>query len=143
MDTQKIQSIAGLAAKSERIAILIGDAPREADFLAAHALKNRFGAKAMLIGTPKNLEAAWESLFTKEVARKEFAIALDIEHNPIDELRYEKDGNKLRIFVSPQNPISKESIEVEEFYPPFDIAVCIGFSSKTVLDEKLREITVK
>lgn len=138
-----VQSIQALAEHSERIAILLGDSARQSDFLAAQALRDRLGPKAVLINAPKDLETRWERMFQKDGARKEFAISFDINQNPVEELRYEKDGGKLRIFLTPQKPISKESFELEERYAASDMIIALGFASKNALNTKLEEVALK
>lgn len=143
MENTTAESILALAEKSERIAILLGDSSRQSDFLAAQALRERLGSKAVLVNAPDDLQRRWDRMFERDDARKEFAISLDINQNPVEELRYEKDGGKLRIFLTPQKPITKESFELEERYTASDMIIALGFPSKAALNTKLEEVTLK
>lgn len=126
-DMEHILKILTLAEKSGRIGIVLGPEASDAELLAAHALKDRLGEKALILNAPDSLQDRWSHLFKKERVQKETALALDVERHPVDELRYEKDGGKLRIFLSSQNPLTKDLFELEERFPPSDMIIALGF----------------
>lgn len=128
---EHVLKILTLAEKSERIGILLGPEAKDTELLAAHALKERLGEKATILNAPDNLQDRWSHLFKKDRPRKEFALALNIEENPVDELRYEKEGGKLRILLFPRNRLTKEAFELEERYPASDMIIALGFAEET------------
>lgn len=132
-DMEHILKILTLAEKSERIGIVLGPEAGDAELLAAHALKERLGDKASILNTPEYLQDRWSHLFKKERPQKEFALVLNIEENPVKELRYENEGGKLRIFLSPHHELTKDAFELEQHYPVSDMIIALGFASEEKL----------
>ena len=130
-DMEHLLKILTLAENAERIGILLGPESGDAELLAAHALQEKLGEKASILNAPEHLQDRWSHLFKKERPRKEFALALDIEEHPVDELRYEKEGGKLRIFLSPQHELTKDAFMLEQRYHPSDMIITLGFRDET------------
>lgn len=139
MDTTNLDTLRTAAERGEHIGLLLGSAATDADFLAAHALKERLGEQARMLNVPVALRERWSTLFTTADIRKEVALILDVEEHPVDELRYEKEGGKLRILLTPRSPISKDAFDLEERYSTSDIIVAFGFSSPEELERTIRE----
>ncbi len=135
---QHILKILTLAENAGRIGIVLGPDAQDTDLLAAHALKERLGEKAEILNAPGSLQDRWSHMFKKEHPRKETALALDIEKHPVDELRYEKDGGKLRIFLSSNAPLTKDAFIMEERFPPSDMIIALGFSREEDLSRLLQ-----
>lgn len=129
-DMEHILRILTLAEQSERIGILLGPEAGDTELLAAHALKDRLGEKAVILNAPDSLQDRWTHLFKKEHPKKETALAINVEQNPVEELRYEKNGGKLRIFLTSDEPITKDSFEVEERHQLSDMIIALGFTNQ-------------
>ena len=133
-DMEHVLHILTLAEKSGRIGIILGPESGDAELLAAHALKDQLGEKASILNAPEHLQDRWSHMFKKERTRKEFALALDTKEHPIDELRYEKEGGKLRIFLSPTltggPELTKDAFELEQRYPSSDMIIALGFANE-------------
>lgn len=138
---EHVLNILTLAEKSERIGIILGPESGDAELLAAHAIKEKLGEKAIILNAPEHLQDRWSHMFKKERARKEFALALDTVEHPVDELRYEKEGGKLRIFLSPHHELTKDAFELEHRYPPSDTIIALGFTSETDIARMCEEET--
>lgn len=139
VDTSQLDTLRAAAERGDHIGLLLGSAATDADFLAAHALKERLGEQAHILNVPATLRERWGALFTTADIRKEVALILDVEKNPVDELRYEKEGSKLRILLTPRSSISKDAFDLEERYSVSDIIVAFGFSSREELERTIRE----
>lgn len=129
-DMEHILKILTLAENAEHIGIVLGPESGDAELLASHALKERLGDKASILNAPEYLQDRWSHLFKKERPRKEFALALDTNAYPVDELRYEKEDGKLRIFLSPQHGLTKDAFELEERYAPSNMIIALGFANE-------------
>lgn len=138
---EHVLNILTLAEKSERIGIILGPESGDAELLAAHAIKEKLGEKAIILNAPEHLQDRWSHMFKKERARKEFALALDTVEHPVDELRYEKEGGKLRIFLSPRHELTKDAFELEQRYPSSDAIIALGFASETDIARMCKEET--
>jgi hypothetical protein len=137
-DMKHILNILALAETAKRIGILMGPESGDADILAAHALKERLGDNAVILNAPENLQNRWSHMFKKERVEKEMALALDTDKYPIDQLRYEKDGGKLRIFLSSsegaETSLTTDAFSIEYRYPASDMIIALGFAEQeTVL----------
>ncbi len=140
-DLQHVLNILTLAEQSARIGIVLGPESGDAELLAAHALKERLGDKAFILNAPEHLQDRWSHMFKKERPQKEFALALDIDTNPVDELRYEKEGSKLRIFLSPRHELTKDAFELEHRHIPSDMIIALGFADETDITRTLETET--
>ena len=140
-DLEHVLNILTLAEQSPRIGILMGPQSGDAELLAAHALKERLGDKAVILNAPEHLQDRWSHMFKKERPRKEFALALDTDMYPVDELRYEKEGSKLRIFLSPQHDLTKDAFELEHRHIPSDMIIALGFGDETDITHILQTDT--
>jgi len=140
-DMEHVLKILTLAENAERIGIVLGPESGDAELLAAHALKEKLGEKSSILNAPEHLQDRWSHMFKKEHPRKEFALALDTHAHPVDELRYEKEGGKLRIFLSPQHELTKDAFELEERYPPSNMIIAIGFENEADIARTLETDT--
>ena len=142
---EHILKILTLAETSEHIGIVLGPASGDAELLAAHALKERLGEKAAILNAPEHLQDRWSHLFKKERPRKEVALVIDTVAHPVDELRYEKEGTLLRIFLSPPsaggNQLTKEAFLLEERHHPCDMIISFGFQNDEELTHALKKET--
>lgn len=130
-DLEHVLHILTLAERSDRIGIVLGPESGDTELLAAHALKERLGEKAFILNAPDNLQDRWSHMFKKERPQKECALALDTDTHPVDELRYEKEGGKLRIFLSPRHELTKDAFELEYRHIPSDMIIALGFANET------------
>ena len=144
METADINTLLASETRGDTIALLLADSVTDVDVLAAYTLKEKFGERAFIINTPKNLEEKWKFLFKNPLStRKEIVIALNIEKKPIEDLRYEKVDGFLKIYLTPQHPVSKEDFTFEEAYPMSDLVIAIGFGSDEELKNALKDIPHK
>src|SRR3989344_8517458 len=130
-DMEHILKILTLAENAGRIGIVLGPESGDTELLAAHALKERLGEKAVVLNAPEHLQDLWSHMFKKERPQKEFALTLNTDINPVDELRYEKEGGKLRIFLSPRHELTKDAFELEHRHIPSDMIITLGFADET------------
>lgn len=137
-DMEHILNILTLAQSAERIGIVLGPDAGDTELLAAHALKERLGEKTALLNASDHLQDRWSHMFKKERPRKEVALALDTSLHPVDELRYEKENGVLRIFLSPQNKLTKDAFTMEERHLPSDMIVALGFSNEEDLQHIIK-----
>ncbi|PJE64227.1 MAG: hypothetical protein COU90_03965 [Candidatus Ryanbacteria bacterium CG10_big_fil_rev_8_21_14_0_10_43_42] len=137
MENGDISSLLDTITKSERVGILLGSESEDTDVLAAHALKERLNDRAHIMNMPSAVQKRWANLFPEKGIKKEVALSFNIEENPIGELRYEKQNGHLRIFLSPDHPITKESFDLEEHYPACDAIVAFGFADEKDLSNTL------
>src|SRR3989338_6486763 len=140
-DLEHVLHILTLAERSDRIGIVLGPESGDTELLAAHALKERLGEKAFILNAPEHLQDRWTHMFKKERPQKEFALALDTDIHPVDELRYEKEGGKLRIFLSPRGELTKDAFELEHRHVPSDMIIALGFVNETDLTRILETDT--
>ncbi|OGZ47498.1 MAG: hypothetical protein A3J55_03355 [Candidatus Ryanbacteria bacterium RIFCSPHIGHO2_02_FULL_45_17b] len=138
---EHILKILTLAENAGRIGIVLGPESGDTELLAAHALKERLGEKAVVLNAPEHLQDRWSHMFKKERPQKEFALVLDTDTNPVDELRYEKEGGKLRIFLSPQHELTKDAFQLEHRYMPSDMIIALGFANETDITRTLETDT--
>jgi hypothetical protein len=144
MNTADLETILTSPERTDTVALLLSDSAKDADVLAAHSLKEKFGERAFIINSPKQLDERWQFLFKNhEQVKKEVVISLDLQKSPIEELRYEKTEGKLKIYLTPEHPVRKDDFSFEETYPACDILIAFGFSDDTELTEKLREVPVR
>ena len=133
-DLEHILHILTLAETAERIGIVLGPESGDADLLAAHALKEKLGPKAGILNAPEHLQDRWVHMFKKERPRKEFALELDTAAHPVEELRYEKEGGKLRIFLSPaagtHAELTKDAFSLEQRHAASDMIIAFGFGNE-------------
>ena len=126
---EHILRILALAERSERIGIVLSSDAGDAELLAAHALKDKLGEKAIILNAPEHLQDRWSHLFKKERPQKETALSIDMELHPVEELRYEKEGGKLRIYLG-GSELTKDAFVLEHLYPACDMIIALGFSSE-------------
>ncbi len=144
MDADELQKALQTATQSESITILLADTAGDKDFLAAQMLKEKIGSKASIVNISDGLKRRWGFLFgITDETKKEVTLSLDVEKNPIEELRYEKEGGRLKIYLSPQFPLRANDFVFEETYHPSDMLFALGFFNKEDLKAKLRETPVK
>src|SRR3989338_528753 len=144
MDADELQKAINTAAQSETVTILLADTAGDKDFLAAQMLKEKIGHKATIVNVSDGLKRRWGFLFgTTDEARKEVTLSLDVDKNPIEELRYEREGGRLKIYLSPQFPLHAQDFSFDESYHPSDMVIALGFKSKEELKHKLREVPLK
>lgn len=140
-DLEHVLNILTLAEQSSRIGIVLGPESGDIELLAAHTLKERLGDKASILNAPEHLQDRWSHMFKKERPQKEFALVLDTDTHPVDELRYEKEGGKLRIFLSPQHELTKDAFLLEHRYMPSDMIIALGFANETDITRALETDT--
>ena len=144
MENEELQKVMNESAGAEIISILLADTVGDKDLLAAYALKEKLGVKASIINIPDALQERWRFLFGAiDPAKKEVTLSLDVDKNPIEELRYEREGGRLKIYLSPQFPLHAQDFAFEESYHPSDMVIALGFHSKEELKNKLREVPLK
>jgi len=144
MDNEELQKIINQSAGAEVVSILLADTAGDKDLLAAWTLKEKIGAKASLINVSDALAERWRFLLgALDQVKKEVTLSLDVDKNPIEELRYEREGGRLKIYLSPQFPLRAQDFAFEESYHPSDLVVALGFRSKEELKNKLREVPLK
>jgi hypothetical protein len=144
MDADELQKAINTASQSEVVTILLADTAGDKDFLAAQMLKEKIGSKAAIVNISDGLKRRWRFLFGSiDETKKEVTLSLDVEKNPIEELRYEKEGGRLKIYLSPQFPLRADDFVFEETYHPSDVLFALGFFNKEDLKAKLRETPVK
>lgn len=138
------QKIAAAVEKAGEVAILLLDEAEETDLLAAYALKEKFGAKAHILNMPPHAKERWGFLFSEHTeAKREVVISLNTAEYPIDELRYEKNGSTLSIYLAAARPPKRDAFSFEERYTPCDMIIAVGFRNEDALQEKIKEIPLK
>lgn len=140
-DLEHVLNILTLAEQSSRIGIVLGPESGDIELLAAHTLKERLGDKASILNAPEHLQDRWSHMFKKERPQKEFALVIDTDTHPVDELRYEKEGGKLRIFLSPQHELTKDAFLLEHRHMPSDMIIALGFANETDITRALETDT--
>lgn len=144
MGNEELEKLLHTAAESETVTILLSDDAGDKDILAAWTIKEKLGSRAVLANIPDVLQERWRFLLGSfDRPKKEVTLSLDVEKNPIEELRYEKEGGRLKIYLSPQFPLRAEDFLFEESYHPSDVVIALGFRSKEDLKNKLREVPLK
>ena len=125
------------------VAVLVPDDTSDEILLAAFAIRKAGGEKVFIVGGEESVRSSWHALFEDEaLAPKDFAVSIDTSRFPIEELRYEKQGEKLVVFFTSYNPITKSSFAFEQMLPESDLVVAIGFlnedEAKKTLASRLR-----
>jgi CDP-diacylglycerol pyrophosphatase len=138
-DLEHILRILTLAENAERISVVLGPASTDSELLAAHALKERLGEKAIILNAPEHLQDRWSHMFKKERPRKELVLLLDTNQHPVDQLRYEKEDGKLRILLSPHHELTKDAFTLEQRFPPSDMILALGYTNEEELSQSIKK----
>jgi hypothetical protein len=119
--------------------ILLPDHVTDKDYLAALQLQ-RISPDKIHIVAPEHKENNWSDTFDIKPVKKEFAITINTEISPIDELRYEKNDNALTIFLTHKHAFNKNSLSFAEHLPPADLIITMGFSSQKEAEQVLESL---
>lgn len=113
------------------VAIAIPENPSEETLLAAFAIKKSAGEKAVLLGGGLEVNEKWGALFSEdELSPRDFALSLNINKHPVEELRYERKDDKLIVYFTAHQTLDKSHFSLESTIPNCDLVVTVGFSSK-------------
>lgn len=107
---------------ASHILIILSETASDKDYLAALHLQKLAPEKTYLVA-PAAKEREWNAA----PAKKEFAITIDTTRTPVEELRYEKLGDALVIYLSHRNSFQKDAVSMQEHYPQADLVVTAGF----------------
>src|SRR3989338_6155506 len=110
------------------VAVLVPDDTSDEILLAAFAIRKAGGDNVFIVGGAESVRSSWHALFDDDaLAPTDFAVSIDTSRFPIEELRYEKQGEKLVVFFTSYNPITKSSFAFEQMLSESDLVVAIGF----------------
>lgn len=115
------------------ILIVLPDTASDKDYLAALQIQRIAPEKIRLIA-PNQKELEWVDTFGGPTQKKEFTITIDTLISPIDELRYQKNDNKLTIFLTHPHPFNPSAVQMGVHIPPADLIITVGFIDQTSAD---------
>ncbi|MDA1334817.1 MAG: hypothetical protein O2794_02260 [bacterium] len=128
--------------ESSSAIIVLPDHASDKDYLAALQLQKIAEDKIHVLA-PSDKEESWQQIFNTESRKKEFAITIDTKVTPVEELRYEKNGTSLIIYLSHRQKFDQKAISCAAHLPPSDLFVTIGFSSQEEAEVALEPLPHK
>ncbi len=115
------------------VLVILPDTASDKDYLAALQIQRIAPEKIRLIA-PNQKELEWIDIFGGSIQKKEFAITIDTLISPIDELRYQKEGDKLTIFLTHPHPFNQAAVQMGAHIPPADLIITTGFTDQSSAD---------
>lgn len=124
-----MQELKTAITEATSISIVLPPSASDTDYLAALQLQKVAPEKTYL-AAPDEKEAAWRDIFGDPQSKKEFTISINTALAPVDELRYEKSGEALTIYLSHKHPFTKDALSFGEHIPPADLLITVGFRAR-------------
>ncbi|MEK7108639.1 MAG: hypothetical protein AAB844_00805 [Patescibacteria group bacterium] len=135
--TTTIEEAAARVRESVIVAVVLPDVPRPDSIGSAHALANglRKLAKTVSVfapqpptgGSARHLSVLGTFGDSYDEPLREFVVSFDLSRSPIKEFKYERDGNKLSILLSPSGArIRREDVEFRYGSLRYDLVITIG-----------------
>ncbi len=137
-----MQDLKNAISEATSAVIMLPDNATDRDYLASLQLQ-KIAPEKIRIMAPETREALWQEIFGIPPTKKEFAITINTAITPVDELRYEKNGNMLTIFLSHTRAFDKEALSFSEHIPPVDLVITVGFASRSAADRATEAIPRK
>lgn len=123
---------------AERVAVLLPSDPSMESVLAAFAIKRSGGTKVVVVGGNKDMQKNWNDFYSDEkFDPKDFALSINTNDFPVEELRYEKQGDKLVVFFTTHTSITKDHFTLEEALPEAELVIALGFNTENDAREEM------
>lgn len=132
---------AAIQESSSTLIVLPSDAS-DTDYLASLQLQ-KIAPEKMTVIAPAEKEVTWRTILGLSPQKKEFAITVDTTRTPAEELRYEKEGSTLTIFLSYQGFFDREAISIHEYIPAADLFITLGFTDRDNAEKAIEELPHK
>ncbi|MEK7576284.1 MAG: hypothetical protein AAB482_01180 [Patescibacteria group bacterium] len=118
------------------ILIVLPDTASDKDYLAALQIQ-RIAPDKIRVVAPDQKEIEWAQIFGGSIQKKEFAISINTTLSPVDELRYQKEGDKLVVFLTHQRTFDPTAIQMGAHIPPADLIITTGFANQSSADKAI------
>jgi hypothetical protein len=118
------------------VLIVLPETASDKDYLAALQVQ-RIAPDKIRVVAPDNKERQWQEVFDGPVQKKEFAITIDTTISPVEELRYQKEEEKIVIFLSHPYAFDQSALHFGEYLPAADLIITAGFHDQESADRAI------
>ncbi len=137
-----MQELKAAITDASSIFLVLPDSASDKDYLAALQLQKLAPEKTRILA-PEERESFWASTFKIEPPKREFAIIINTEISPVDELRYERVNGTVAIYLTHKQKFDKRAVSLKEHLPPADLVVTMGFSSLEAAERAIESLPRK
>lgn len=125
--------------EASSVLVLLPPEASDTHYLAALQIQKIAPDKITMVA-PEAKEREWHEVFGDSQHKKEFAITIDTSISPVEELRYQREGSLLTIFLTHSHIFNKTAVRMGEHLPAADLIISIGFSEQSAADQAIEAL---